>query len=177
MNDFQKTLNKIFKSPGYIIGLVFLSLIVLLAISFLQNSGQALAVFSYKLELFQKILLIQKILIYFYTGNLTWFAVTLYLTLAILFAYNLILIFYYFKKRNQFASLGKVSLSGLLASLGVGCATCGGVLLTSVVGGVGATSLLTILPYSGSEFLVISILVLIYSIFSISKKINAPLVC
>jgi amino acid transporter len=132
---------------------------------------------GYELAFVEKVNLIIKIILYFYTDNISSGMFLLYAITAFLLSYTMILVAYYFKKRQTLTGIKKLSLSGLMALLGVGCAACGGVLLSSILNIAGATTLLVALPYGGSEFLVLAIALLLYSVTSISKKINAPLVC
>lgn len=71
-----------------------------------------------------------------------------------------------------------MSLFGtMLGLVGVGCASCGSVVLSSIFG-LGATAgFLALLPLRGLEFSFISIILLIVSITLVSKKIIDPVVC
>jgi len=71
-----------------------------------------------------------------------------------------------------------VSLAGVATSLlGVGCASCGSVVLTSLVGFGSATTVLGILPFRGREFGFLGIIILLIAISFTLKKINQPYVC
>jgi len=106
----------------------------------------------------------------------------LYLVLiAVLFGINIALLTFYIRRRQE-ASLGKraqlASIGGIVsASLGIGCAACGSVIITSVLALFGATSLLTLLPFHGQEFGFLGLILLLFSIHYLMKRINDPLVC
>jgi len=98
-----------------------------------------------------------------------------------LFGLNITFLIYYIKQRQK---SGKVyaakltSVTGLISGLlGVGCAACGSVILTAIVGTAGATAFLVWLPFGGLEFALLSIVLLVFSIVYILKKIDSPLVC
>lgn len=77
--------------------------------------------------------------------------------------------------------LSKSSISGiggsLLGFLGIGCAACGSIILTPLLGLIGATSVIALLPLGGEEFIYIGILVLFFSIRSLIRKMSKPVVC
>ena len=75
---------------------------------------------------------------------------------------------------------GKAGMSALgvaTSMLGVGCASCGSVVLTSLIGFGSATAVLGFLPFRGLEFGVLGIGILLAAIYFTIKKINDPLVC
>lgn len=97
---------------------------------------------------------------------------------ALLFAVNIALIVFYFKKRAGVYNSAGVSLGGALVGfIGVGCASCGSVLLTAVLGLGTTASFIKILPLKGQEFGVLAIAILLFSIFTTARKIKSPLVC
>ena len=61
--------------------------------------------------------------------------------------------------------------------LGVGCAACGSILLTTVLAWVGAGALIRLLPLQGEEFGIIGVILLAISIFLTAKQIDNPVVC
>lgn len=100
---------------------------------------------------------------------------------AVLFGIDIALLVFYVRRR-QAGSAGLSaewnSLGGLISGvLGVGCAACGSVILTSIFAAFGAGGLLLLLPLHGAEFGLIGILFLLASIFQLAKRINDPLVC
>lgn len=177
MKDSLKTLKQIYKDPKAVTLQAIVFLLCLFLISYSQNSGQVHTTLGYDISFVDKINLIKKILLFFYTDNVSKISLFLYIAVALLFSYVIVLVAYYFKKRRTLTGIKNLSLSGILTIFGVGCAACGGLLLSTILNIVGAASLLTFLPYGGSEFLVLAIALLTYSVVSISKKINAPLVC
>lgn len=100
------------------------------------------------------------------------------LVMAGLFGLNAALIVQYMRRQVRLNRVAGASAVGVLVGLlGVGCASCGSVFLTSLLG-VGATvGALSWLPLRGQEFTWLGILIVTASIFSIAKKIIDPETC
>ena len=62
------------------------------------------------------------------------------------------------------------TLVGFFTVLGIGCASCGTVMLTSMLGVVGAASLVTFLPLHGGEFQIIAFLITLISLHILIQK-------
>ncbi len=88
------------------------------------------------------------------------------------------LLSYYLRQTTKLQqSIGMSALGVVTSMLGVGCASCGSVVLTSLIGFGSTTALLGILPFRGQEFGLIGIAILLLAIHLTVKKINDPLVC
>lgn len=177
MKNLLKPLKQIYKKPIYIFLQAALLAVGFILVSYLQNTAQIHSILEYNLEFKDKYILIQKIIIYFYTNNLSIGLLVAHSIVIFLFSYNIILTYFYFKSRASVPGLGGLTLSGIVATLGFGCAACGGVFLTSLLGTVGGAGLIALLPYSGSELIFVSIILLAYTAVNLSNKINTPLVC
>ena len=103
---------------------------------------------------------------------------TLLVVISVLFGLNISLTVYYFKRRVTLQKAGGMSIAGMLAGLiGIGCASCGSVILSTFLG-VGATAAFTgFLPFGGQEFSILAIIILVWSLYVTGKKIADPLVC
>lgn len=113
------------------------------------------------------------------TTNFTAFSAFSTVVIAVLFGMNLAMVTY-FVKRNR--ALGREEMAagagGVISGIfGVGCATCGSLLATSILSLVGAGGAIALLPLKGGEFNVLSIALLITSIYFIARKITMPPVC
>ncbi len=101
--------------------------------------------------------------------------------IAMMFGINVALLTFYIRRRQeatQNAKFGLVGLGGTVASiLGIGCATCGSIILTSVLSMLGIGGLLTLLPLHGLEFGIVGLVLLSFSIKYLINRINDPLVC
>ncbi len=100
------------------------------------------------------------------------------LIMAGLFGLDAALIAHYMGRQVRLNRMAGASAVGVMIGLlGVGCASCGSVFLTSLLG-VGATvGALSWLPLHGQEFTWLGIVVVTGSIFGIAKKITEPEAC
>ena len=88
------------------------------------------------------------------------------------------LLVYYLKQTAIIQQSMGMSAVGIVTSmLGVGCASCGSVVLTSLIGFSSATVVLGFLPFRGQEFGLLGIVILLFAIYITIKKINDPLIC
>ncbi len=114
--------------------------------------------------------------------NFTVVSASILLITAVLFGINIAMLLYYIKRaRAGIRSFGVTSAStfgGLISGVfGIGCAACGSLIATSVLITFGAGGLITLLPLRGVEFGFVGVLLILYSIWLLAKKINTPLVC
>lgn len=101
------------------------------------------------------------------------------ITLSLLFGLNLVLITWLFRVKKV-ASLKSLISSGsgtLFGLLGVGCATCGSIALSSFLPFFVASGLMTALPLGGLELQVLAIVLLIYSGYRLVSEIKKPMLC
>lgn len=103
---------------------------------------------------------------------------TLTILVALLFAINISFLIFYLLRAVKFNRSAGLGLSGFaLGLIGIGCASCGSVILTALFG-IGATAgFISYLPLKGQEFGIISIILLSLSIYLLAKKIKDPIVC
>lgn len=114
---------------------------------------------------------------YFCTG-FTLFSQIIIILTAILIGLNITLLVYYIKHRAKCLRSAGLSVGAVIISIiGIGCSSCGSVILSSLIGFGATSSVLGILPFGGKELGILSILILIFSIILIYKKIKTPFVC
>lgn len=102
------------------------------------------------------------------------------IAIAVLFGIEISLLTYYIKSRRNLFIKGGVAtgFGGLVSGVfGIGCASCGTFLLTSIFVLFGAGWIITLLPLRGEEFGILGVLLLMYSIYIISRKMQKPIVC
>ncbi|MEK7638926.1 MAG: hypothetical protein AAB388_02060 [Patescibacteria group bacterium] len=114
--------------------------------------------------------------------NFTVFSAIYTVAISILIGLNGALLVYYIRRaRIGKRSEGKLHLTsvGALVSsvLGIGCAACGSVILTTLFTSFGIGGLLVYLPLHGGEFALLGIALLLTSFYYLIQKINDPLVC
>jgi len=88
-----------------------------------------------------------------------------------------LLVFYLKQTARIQQTMGMSTLGIATSMLGVGCVSCGSVVLTSLIGFGSATAVLGFLPFRGQEFGFLGIGILLVAIHITIKKINDPLVC
>lgn len=102
------------------------------------------------------------------------------IAIAILFGMNIALGTYFVRHRISIARQSGVATGalGLMSGvLGVGCAACGSLLLTSLLSLIGATWILSYLPLAGGEFGILGVLLLLMSLCAMAKRVQDPAVC
>ncbi len=112
--------------------------------------------------------------------NFTLLSASYTVSIAALFGiYTALLIFYVRSRKstNQMRTTSLMGIGGVISGFfGIGCAACGTFILSSLttVGGSGA---LFFLPMGGKIFGFVGMALLVYAIYSITKKIKEPLLC
>jgi len=97
---------------------------------------------------------------------------------ALLAGINVSLIAFYIKKHIGVRGETGASLFGVVVGLfGIGCASCGSVILSSLIGLSATATITAFLPFGGIEFGIIGIALLLFSTWITIKKIHTPAVC
>ena len=112
--------------------------------------------------------------------NFTLFSAIYTILIVVLLGISVSLIIFSFRQRAPQSKSSGVTTSffGTFSGLlGIGCAACGSVILTPLLAALGGTSFLAILPLEGSEFGVIGVLLLLFSIYVTAKEIENPASC
>lgn len=112
--------------------------------------------------------------------NFTLLSASYTIAIALLFGVNLAMTVYFLRRK-----ISEVRQSGVATGfigfasgvLGMGCAACGSLLLTSGLSLVGASGILAFLPLAGGEFGILGVILLSVSIYLIAKQIQNPAVC
>jgi len=112
--------------------------------------------------------------------NFTLLSASYTIAIALLFGVNLAMTIYFLRRKvSEVRESGVVTgFIGLVSGvLGMGCAACGSLLLTSGLSLVGASGILAFLPLAGGEFGILGVILLLISIRLIAKQIQNPAVC
>ena len=112
--------------------------------------------------------------------NFTALSASFVIAMAILFGMNVAMTAFFIRRRisNIKQSGTAVGLIGTVSgTLGVGCAACGSILLTTVLAWIGAGALVRFLPLQGEEFGIAGVFLLAASVFLTARQIENPAVC
>lgn len=173
-------LSKVFSNPAYVLLALIASASVFAFATWLPNLSLIAEVMGHpELPLAQKLELPISLLGSIAT-NFSVLSASYTVLIAILFGMNLAMIVYLL--RNRTAALKKgAATTGFLGAvsglLGVGCAACGSLILTSILSLVGASGALALLPFGGGEFGILGVLLLLWSLHTIAKQIRNPFIC
>src|SRR3989344_5306698 len=174
-----EALQKVFRNSRLTLLAIAVTVVVFLFAVWLPNLGLIKTIlFDSSVSIVAKVNLpIQ--LIGSISTNFTLLSALYTIAIAILFGVYVAMLTYFLKRRIKEVGQGGVATGFLgIASgvLGVGCAACGSFLLTSLTL-AGASGVLTLLPFGGSEFGIIGAVLLALAIHMTAKKIQDPLVC
>lgn len=172
------TVIEITKQPKYLAVAIIVSLTVIAFAAWLPNLHLITKTMtSATMTLWQKTNLMTSLLGSLQT-NFTAFSRVVTFISAGLVGIQVSLLAYYIRRTVKLQqSMGMSAIGIALSLLGVGCASCGSVLITSFIGFGATTTLLGFLPFRGQEFGFLGIGILLYAIQLTIKKINDPLVC
>ncbi|MCR4280474.1 MAG: hypothetical protein NUV82_03560 [Candidatus Komeilibacteria bacterium] len=100
------------------------------------------------------------------------------IVLVLLLAANSALMIYYLRRRiRDLRAAGTGVASVLSAVVGIGCGACGSVILTSVFSFSLSAAIMGWLPLNGSEFQILAIVIVLWSLYLNSIKIVDPATC
>ncbi len=104
--------------------------------------------------------------------------ITVLAILSILTGINLSLSMFYVKNKLQDYKNSKIGFIGTVVGIiGVGCLSCGSVILSTILGLSTTLAILRYLPFNGWEFSIIGIIAILISIKITSDKIQNPQIC
>lgn len=180
MHDHFKNLRfafeKVFAHSSYIALASAFAILTFLAAVWLPNSRLLVAVFNLSSAPLETKLKLAWSLLYGIRTNFSLFSAGYTIAIAALLGINIAMITYFLKRtKNGFARRDATAGFGSIISgvLGIGCAACGSFILSAL----GMAGALAILPLRGGEFGILSIILLMLSLFLTSKKIAVPLTC
>jgi hypothetical protein len=177
-----RSLKKVFREPRYTVlalGVAFTQLSVVL---WWQNWSLVQTVVTLSEP---SLLMKLSFLVSLYAGlgtNFTLLSAAVLLGTVLLFGMQIALLTYFIRRsvrgQRKLSALHGFGVSGLIAStLGIGCAACGSLMLTSLIATAGGAVLVTALPLHGLEFGIVGLMLLGYATILLARKIDAPNVC
>jgi len=111
--------------------------------------------------------------------NFTTLSASYTIIIALLTGINVALFVYYVKRQRRLAQEGlMVGSVGIVSGvLGMGCAACGSLILTSLLGTAGGIGVIAFLPLRGGEFGILGVALLGIATYLLAKQIEKPMVC
>lgn len=114
----------------------------------------------------------------FFLANQTPSRVAVSLAVIVLSGINIAMLWYHLAQRLVLSSGAGMGIAGILVGLlGMGCAACGSVILSSVFGLSAAGAFLGFLPFGGIEFGIFGLLALTFSIRVLGQRIERSPEC
>lgn len=178
---YLRILVGVLRIPRYAAAAAAVAAVVFTGAVWLPNTSLIVAVLQSSSSLLDKLTFLGTL--YGSIGtNFTLVSATYTTAIAILFGVQIALLGYYIVKARanaaQLKGIGSTSVGGLISgALGIGCAACGTFILTTVLAVFGAAGFVAFLPFGGEEFGFIGVALLIYSMYIVLKKLDAPFVC
>lgn len=172
------SLYKVFSQPKYLVMFITLSALALILSIWLPNLKLiTTTLFASKLSILERVSFAASFLGGIQT-NFTVVTRTITIIISVLFGINISLLIYHVRQRLALEKSAGTSVGGMVSGIvGIGCASCGSVILSSIFG-IGATAgFIGVLPLRGQEFGLLGVAVLSYSSRSLLKKINQPISC
>jgi len=173
-------LQKVFRRPAYIILALVVSMAVFVFAVWLPNIPLIVSVMGHSEIPFSEKFNFPISLLGSIVTNFTLLSASYTIAIAILFGVNLAMVTYFLRRRIVEVKRDGVvtGFLGLVSGvIGMGCAACGSLLLTSILSFLGATWILSFLPLAGGEFGILGVILLSVSIYLIAKKIQNPAAC
>ncbi|MBL7021743.1 hypothetical protein ISR92_00215 [Patescibacteria group bacterium] len=179
LQKIYKAFILVFKNTRYILtGIVFALFVYLLSV--FTNKAEFID-FTIKSDIFNfatKMKLIFQSLLSIDTNFTSLFTFWTVILLAIVAGINIAMLIYLLRRQAKANKEAGASFFGIVAGMfGIGCAACGSVILTSIFGLGFTASLISFLPLDGGEFMILALIVMIISVYYVSKKIVDPMVC
>jgi hypothetical protein len=174
----SRSLRVVFSRPAYIILAIIIALIFFSASILVPKYELLVYIFTSglfdagaKFQIFWSLLTSLK-------TNFTLISIIFIIILSILFGINITTLIFYFKKRIASYNAAGSSILGMISGfLGIGCVSCGSVVLSAIFGFSATVTFLSFLPFGGLEFGVLGVFALFLSIYLIARKIQDPIVC
>jgi len=174
----MEALRIVSRNRNYCLLSVAASVVVFALATWLPNMRLLWAVWSDSSVAFVDKIILPMRLLGSISTNFTTISASYTILIALLAGINVSLAIYLVRTRVLDGGGVLASLSGLgSGALGVGCAACGSLVLTSLIGTATGVGLLALLPLKGAEFGIMGVALLGYSTYLLAKQIRKPLVC
>lgn len=175
-----QALRKVFRKPTYALLALATSVAMFAFAVWLPNISLIVSVMAHPGISFSQKLDLPISLLGSIATNFTALSASYTIAVAILFGINIAMIVYFLRRR-----IAQVKQAGVAAGffgitsgvIGMGCAACGSLLLTSILSLFGASGVLAFLPLAGGEFGILGVILLAISLYLTAKQIQNPAIC
>lgn len=114
----------------------------------------------------------------YFNENFTLFSRVIIISISVLSGLHIAMVAFYLRKRISSGIDSGIGFFGtVIGMLGIGCATCGSIIISSIFGLSATAGVVGLLPFGGIEFGVIGIIILSAAIYLVAKKITNPSIC
>jgi len=103
----------------------------------------------------------------FYMSKIS--SLVFFLTSVSLSAYA-VMFFNGFKNNHKLSDSGLGIVAGMFTFFGLGCVSCGGLILASLLGSLGVAGFVTVLPFGGYEIQFLALIISIFALIVFSRK-------
>lgn len=175
-----QALKKVFRNPAYTLIAFVASVAVFSFAVWLPNFSLIATMMDHSGVSFSEKIHFPLSLLGSIATNFTVLSASYTIAIAILFGINLALMIYFVRRRITETKRGGIATGfvGLTSGIiGMGCAACGSLLLTSLLSLFGASWILSYLPLAGGEFGILGVILLSASLRMTAKHIQNPAVC
>ncbi len=177
-NLLLHTFQEVFRRPRYIaLALIFAAIV---GIGIIWLASYRLIWFALSSDIFDwtaRLKILWTSLGMFAT-NFTLASQIMAVAVSILAGVNIAMLIFYLKRTRVIQGATGASAFGLaIGTFGVGCSGCGSVVLSTFLGVMTASAIVSWLPFRGVEFGILSIALIVASIYILAKKIQSPLTC
>jgi len=171
---------EVFKNVSYSITVFVIAVFIFSFLILLPNLELIFRVGISSSASFSDLLSIMAGLIMSVTTSFSVLSVFYIVTISFLFSINILMVIYYIKMFKKIPRMKETasSVGGMVGGvLGVGCVACGSILLSPILSLLGVSAAVAFFPLKGSEFGILGIIALLFSISIIAKKINKGNTC
>ena len=178
MSAFLAATQKVFRRPSYVVLALGAAVGFLVFAIWLPNlSFIADMITASTFSLPQKLGILVSSLAALNT-NFTPLSRTVTVTLALLIGVDIAFLTFYLRTRFRLERSAGMSIGGLIVGLlGIGCASCGSLVVATFLGAGATASFLNVLPLKGQEFGFLGIAFVLAGIVFTARKIEQPVAC
>lgn len=174
-----RALTKVFSRPAYVALASIASVTVLLFVLWFPNLGLIASVVASPDASFIEKVRLPITLLGSIATNFSFFSASYTVAIALLFGAYAALMVYFLRRRIKATNGGVVTgtLGILGGAIGIGCAACGSIAASTILSLIGVSGVVALLPFGGSEFGIIGIILFLIAIRTLAKQIETPAVC